>query len=58
MNQDDRPVYDDRNYFLKGRSGYRPEPPQVNRVDVIISVLALVVIGCVFGACVAWVHIP
>ena len=58
MDQDDRPVYDDRLYFTRGRSGYRPEPPSVNRTDVLLSLLALVIIGCVFGACVAWVHIP
>jgi hypothetical protein len=53
LNQDDRPVYDDRNYFLKGRSGFRPDPnPQVNRTDVILSVLALLAIGIVFGLCV------
>jgi hypothetical protein len=46
---------DGRTYEV--RSAYRRDPSP-DRTDVIISLLALVIIGCVFGACVAWVHIP
>jgi hypothetical protein len=53
MNQDDREIYSDVGMFTRGRSGFRPDPsPKVNRTDVIISVLALLTIGIVFGLCV------
>ena len=39
------------------RPAYRHDPaPQVDRVDVIVSVLALIVIGCVMGA-VIWMRL-
>jgi hypothetical protein len=37
------------------RPTLRPDPARkTSRLDVLISLLALVIIGLVFGACVAW----
>lgn len=53
--EDDRPIYSDTGYFTRGRSGFRPGP-QPSKTDALWSLLALVVIGAVFGVCVAVIH--
>lgn len=56
MNQDDRPVYDDRLYFTRGRSGWRPEVRTKEKHDFWWGLLGCLAIGCVIGLTVYFTH--
>jgi len=48
--QDERAVYDDRNYFTRGRSGYRPDPtpPVASLKNALIALAGLLIMAATF----------